>query len=357
MRRSLLPFLVCAACRAAVHVEPDRIDHDEVMTGTLRCTCGEPASITDGVPIFRSAEALSSRTAGIEQIRESFSFKWQRLPQFGFDRARVSDFYDEWFARKLGLSGVPALSAYLGDKHAFLDAGTGLGPKVATFCRANVNGIAIGVDVSDSVFPAFANTRAWTNAHIVQADLMRLPLPADAFDLIVSDGVLHHTPDAPKAFEALVRHLAPGGEIAIHVYRRLGPLREFCDDLLRAQAVALQPEACWEFTKALTRLGEALANAKALVDIPEDVPALGIKAGRYDVQRLFYYHVVKCFWNDAFTFDENNLVNFDWYHPVHASRHTEDEVEGWFRDAGLTDIRTPRANENGVSVIGRRPLR
>lgn len=182
---------------------------------------------------------------------------------------------------------------------------------------------------------------------------MRLPLRKGQFDLIVSDGVLHHTPDARKAFESLLPYLAPGGEIAIHVYRRLGPVREFCDDLLRAHATRLGPEECWAFSESMTRLGQALAGTGARVDLP-DVPALGLEAGRYDVQRFFYHHVMKCFWNPQFSFDENVLVNFDWYHPVHASRHTEDEVVAWFTEAGLVDIRVPRANENGVSVVGRR---
>jgi SAM-dependent methyltransferase len=300
------------------------------------------------VPSFVDESAEAS------QVTESFSFKWGRLPTFGFDDTRRERFYDDWFARKLGLPDATALAAYLKGKQAFLDAGTGLGPKIATYGRANAAGAAVGVDISTSAFHAAQNTRAWPNVHVVRADLMRLPLRRAQFDLIVSDGVLHHTADAEKAFQALLPYLAPGGEIAIHVYRRLGPVREFCDDFLRAHTTGLTPEACWAFSESITRLGEALASARAEVDVP-DVPVLGIAAGRYDVQRLFYHHVMKCFWNPEFSFDENVLVNFDWYHPAHASRHTEEDVVAWFTEGGLVDVRKPHANENGVSVIGRRP--
>ena len=39
-----------------------------------------------------------------------------------------------------------------------------------------------------------------------------------------------------------------------------------------------------ELLRSLTRLGQALAELKAEVEVPKDIPYLGIKAGRYDVQ-------------------------------------------------------------------------
>ena len=46
------------------------------------------------------------------------------------------------------------------------------------------------------------------------------------------------------------------------------------------------------------------------------------------------------------------LDTFDWYAPPIQTRHTEAEVVGWFRDAGLGDV---RALEFPVSVVGRKP--
>ena len=73
--------------------------------------------------------------------------------------------------------------------------------------------------------------------------------------------------------------------------------------------------------------------------MPEDVPLLGISAGRHDVQRLIYWHFAKLFWNPELSFEENNHVNFDWYHPRYAHRQTEDEVRRWCDDAGLEIVR------------------
>ena len=94
---------------------------------------------------------------------------------------------------------------------------------------------------------------------------------------------------------------------------------------------------------------KALADLHIDVEVSEDVPLLGIKAGRYDVQRLIYWHVAKLYWNDGFSLEENNHVNFDWYHPTYAHRHTEDEIRGWCKGAGLT-IQHFDAQESGYTV-------
>jgi hypothetical protein len=101
--------------------------------------------------------------------------------------------------------------------------------------------------------------------------------------------------------------------------------------------------------RPLTRLGEALAKLQAEVDVPEDIPYLGIKAGRYNVQRLLYWHFAKMFWNESLSFEENNHVNFDWYHPRYAHRQTEADVRRWCAEANLS-ITHFDVEESGFTV-------
>ena len=35
-------------------------------------------------------------------------------------------------------------------------------------------------------------------------------------------------------------------------------------------------------------------------------------------------------------FDYNNLVNFDWFYPKYAHRHSQKEIEKWIKKLGLT---------------------
>jgi SAM-dependent methyltransferase len=47
-----------------------------------------------------------------------------------------------------------------------------------------------------------------------------LPFADETFDLVVSSGVLHHTPDTSKAFTECFRVLKPGGHAKITLYRK-----------------------------------------------------------------------------------------------------------------------------------------
>ncbi len=60
------------------------------------------------------------------------------------------------------------------------------------------------------------------------------------------------------------------------------------------------------------------------------------------MQRLLYYNFLKCFWNEAFDWETNNMVNFDWYHPHHAWQQTEEEVGRWLGDLGVASSRSIR---------------
>lgn len=169
---------------------------------------------------------------------------------------------------------------------------------VVNFCQNNKEGEIFGVELSDCVDEAYENTREFLNAHIIQADVMNLPFQHSIFDLVFSEGVLHHTPDTKAALIYLINYLKAGGEMAIYVYKAKGPLREFCDDYIRQYSTKLSPKECWQFCEAITKLGKALSETKIEFEVPEDIPILKIKAGRYNLQRFFYWNILKCFWNE-----------------------------------------------------------
>jgi arsenite methyltransferase len=184
---------------------------------------------------------------------------------------------------------------------------------------------------------------------LVQGDILHLPFADATFDLVLSDGVLHHTPSTREALASVSRLLRPGGEILFYVYRKKGAIREFSDDYVRDVVADLPPEIAWEMLKPITRLGESLTRAQVTIDVPEDIPYLGITAGQYDMQRFVYDHILKLFWNATFTFDENHHVNFDWFHPRYAHRQTEQELADWCRDLRL-DIVHQVIEVSGISV-------
>ena len=217
--------------------------------------------------------------------------------------------------------------------------------------RSNVEAIVVGLELSHCVDEALDHARneGFENVFFVQGDLMSPPFRAAAFDFIMSEGVLHHTENTRAGFRALAALLAPNGQIGLYIYRKKAPLREYADDYVRELMQNCSADEAWRMMEPLTKLGKALADLKTEVEVPEDVAVLGIRAGRYDIQRLIYYTMFKCYWNELLTFEENVHVNFDWYVPRYARRHTVEEIRDWIEEAGLRRVHES-AEESGITV-------
>ena len=256
--------------------------------------------------------------------------------------------------KKLGLPDIDALKDFYRAKKRVLEVGPGSGFNTR-FIAENCPGEVFALDVSDAAFTTFENTRDLQNCCVVQADLMEAPFPDETFDFIIADGVLHHTPNTRSAVEALYRKVRPGGQFFFYVYRKMGAARVFTDDYVRQNFMPLSAEECYAACEGITELGRELSRLNATITLEKPIPVLGIPAGTHNVQRLLYYNFLKCFWNEAFDYETNNMVNFDWYHPHNAWQHTDEEVEGWLKDLGVKTYTFNDANPNGISVLLTKP--
>jgi SAM-dependent methyltransferase len=196
------------------------------------------------------------------------------------------------------------------------------------------------------------NLASYANIDIRSGDLLGDLSDLGRFDFIYCQEVLHHTSDPKRAFGNVCQRLAPGGEIAIYVYKQKAPVREFVDDYVRQKIAAESYESAMSTCREITKLGRALSELKVEFDAPA-IPALGIPGGRYDVQRFVYHFFMKCFWNPDLALDENAAINYDWYHPQLCSRHTVEEVRAWFADEGLR-MKHEHVDEYGITMRGAR---
>ena len=346
MKLAILKFLRCPSCRKPLNLKSKKKQNGEIKDGALTCLNNHQYPIVDFIP--RLTIKKSKKYSSQSQVKESFTNKWQMWPKFN---KWYKEFFDNWFMRKIGISNKKDFARYFSKKKMILDVGTGLGTKVETMSKLS-KGEIFGIDIAGgSIEAAYKNTKKYPNAHIIQADIFNLPFKKEIFDFIVSDGVLHHTPDTKKAFLKLIPFLEKGGDIAIHVYKKMGPIREFTDDYIRNFSAKLTPQECYQFCKPFTELGKSLDKMNIEINIPKDIPILDIKNGRYPLQRFVYYVMFQCFWNPNLSFKDNNLVNFDWFHPRYAQRHTPEEVKSWFREAGLKKIRRFITNPSGISMM------
>ena len=94
----------------------------------------------------------------------------------------------------------------------------GCGPGRGTLFMARRGLDLTAVDISPESL-GLARRRA-PAAKFVLASNLDLPFADAAFDAVVSDGVIHHTPDAYRSFSENARILRPGGRMYVGVYRR-----------------------------------------------------------------------------------------------------------------------------------------
>lgn len=126
------------------------------------------------------------------------------------DEARIEDWQPRPFRRFVEMYLQP------GEHIAEIGCGPGRGTLYLTRCRYAV----MAVDISFASL-LLARRRAPEAAYVIATNL-RLPLPDESFDAVVSDGVIHHTPDPLRAFTENVRVLKPGGHLYLALYNRQG---------------------------------------------------------------------------------------------------------------------------------------
>ena len=101
-----------------------------------------------------------------------------------------------------------------------LEVGCGAGYDALTFCRSGAD--YTGLDLTpENVERAFTHLGFYGfHPTIVQGDGEQLPFADESFDVVYSNGVLHHTPDMEAAFREVSRVLVPGGGFWVLVYNK-----------------------------------------------------------------------------------------------------------------------------------------
>lgn len=330
----------------------------EITQGILHCTiCRGEYPIVDGIPrfnpdagrdypdffrryaaSFRNLQAadLESFNALHSETKRSFGFQWLRYA--------VSDreederiFYD-----RTGLTPED-LSNKL-----FFEAGCGMG-RYLKIIGSDPAAEVVGLDLSLAVNRARNENRRNPFIYLVQGNIMQLPLRPDTFDFVYSIGVLHHTPDTRQAFKSIVKLAKPGGCVSVWLYHVwVWPeLRG-----LKAVHSRMKGGITDNLRRVTTRMPLMLLHYLCYLAIPFGWLQRRILESPTAIQILFSpLLLVGC--SNHPQWRVRLLDTFDWYSPRYQWKHTVKEVEGWFRDAGLTDIST---HGLPVSVRGKRPV-
>lgn len=292
----------------------------------------------------------------MDNTARSFRDKWEKNVDIAFhETLNENSEIHKWILNRNGFNSVADLKFFLGKKKRILDAGCGNG-RVTALLRNNASEEAevLGIDlVSSEVARENFTKHEFNNIAVLQRNLMGDLSDLGKFDFIYCQEVLHHTEDPQKSFQNLCDILSDNGEIAIYVYKQKAPIREYVDDFIRKKISPLNYKEALQTCNQITELGKALAETNIMIKVP-DVDVLEIQEGTYDLQRFIYHFFLKCFWNPELSFDDNAVINYDWYHPQLCSRHTVEEIREWFYRANLS-IEHEHVDFYGITMRGRKP--
>lgn len=305
-----------------------------------------------GIQQYRKvADAETTDTQN--QTKDTFSFKWSKRDTY--ESKAMKEKIRSWLFEKYCNNDPTKLDRWLNDRtetKIILDAGCGVGLAAMLFFGEHINRHDyLGVDISDSVDIAKERfAKAGYSGDFLMSDLMNLRIPDKSIDMIFSEGVMHHTDSTELALKSLAKKLRSGGRFLFYVYAKKAPIREFTDDHIRMYLKDMSNEEAWEALKPLTKLGMNLWDLGVMFDVEDDIPFLGIKKGRHELQRFFYWHICKLFHNSTLSFDEMNHINFDYFRPLNCHRHTPGEIIKWCKEADLT-IENIHVEDAGITVV------
>lgn len=243
----------------------------------------------------------------IGMTRESFDFQWAELPE---GEHMLSS--ESFLATATGLlaKNTALPESWFAGKRV-LDAGCGQGRWTHAFLRLEAEVTALDASPAGLQRTKDAAESLGKSVATHQVNLIEGP-PEDLgqFDLVWSFGVLHHTGNTYACFKNLLKHVAPGGYFYLMVY------------------VTPDNRGASDYYNTVDEIHYGLRGVP-LADRVEKIKPL-IPAGE-DLHG----------WFDAVS-------------PPIKERYSEDELRGWFADAGFVDVKRTSGSEN-LSMIGRRP--
>ncbi|MBI3231790.1 MAG: methyltransferase domain-containing protein [Candidatus Doudnabacteria bacterium] len=245
----------------------------------------------------------------VANYSKSFELEWKKLPiHFEEDEKRVQTGLNFPLQKLKGMT--------------VLDAGCGSGRYTRVLRKYGAK--VISIDINDTLLE---DLKRDTNITYIVKDMNMLKegeIPK--VDLIISFGVLHHTPDPEKTFRHLSKFLKRGGKFAISVYDVYDKTSVYPTIFWRKIIKHIPKKAFWYISYIsvplyyLWRIKYIGWPFRVLLPMPI--------TRRWQTRVLEFY---------------------DWYTPTYVSFHDHVSVYNWYKRAGFKNIEVLNCS---VSFIG-----
>jgi len=315
----LLRILCCPECRRDLTLRTQ--DRGEaVETGSLECpSCSKTYPVVAGIPRFVEAD---------DYLR-NFGMEWTIHAKTAFDSHLGRPVSEYMFQTRIGLdqSGI--------EGKLVLDAGCGSG-RLLEVVRSH-GGTAVGLDYTVAIDEAARNLWPDRRVKLVQGDIMKPPFKPNAFDFAFSNGVLHHTPDPPRAFSCVAALVKHGGIVSVWVYPDegiLGKVPNRTAALFRVLTKRIPLPALYRICKAMQ---ERVVFPEAIYEDFFDVDKSHAK-GYHNPRQALY--LIMPFWSFA-PFKEWRIMDtFDFLSPKYKFAYSYAQVRSWFSENGFVNVET-----------------
>jgi glycosyltransferase involved in cell wall biosynthesis/SAM-dependent methyltransferase len=173
----------------------------------------------------KAEPAPSAEDSGIDFYKREAQRQWDNDPcgsQYAETRVDRIAFFNSVEQHRYGEYGpwMPDVMEF--DRHAgkrVLEIGSGLGTDLAQFAKAGA--LVTDFDISKGHMDLARENFALRDlpADFVFGDAETMPFADGSFDLVYSNGVIHHIPQTQQVVGEIHRVLKPGGKAIIMVYR------------------------------------------------------------------------------------------------------------------------------------------
>ena len=181
--------------------------------------CYQPYQVLDGIPsLFWPSEWDSSKEDVTDKVK-SF-YEKTPFPNYDeFDNAEsLIDKAKKGLFAKLLDDQIP-----FGTRILECGCGTGQLTNLLSIASRTIIGTDICIN-SLKMAKEFKEANALKRAHFYQMNLFRPCFKPKSFDLVISNGVLHHTSDPFLGFKSISNLVKPNGYILIGLYHKYGRL-------------------------------------------------------------------------------------------------------------------------------------